>query len=180
MQRGEAVLKLQTCKVTTAVSSTKEKHTAVGEHTMRRFDLLKKMAPELRLEEWVEGQEGKRDGKAFQREKIACAQPRAGREHGKCEACKEGYSIRSSGSKVSVSPTPGERGGWKRRPAQSRKALEDMSPEPGNSGKPWNEAESGKRVTGQTNVWGRSHGEEKALGEGKRESMQNNTGMLLL
>lgn len=47
----KAVLKSHTRQVTTAVSSRKEKHMAGGQLRMRRLDLLKKMALELRAEE---------------------------------------------------------------------------------------------------------------------------------
>lgn len=40
-----------TCKITTAASSGKEKHMVLRELRMRRLDRLKKMAPELRWEE---------------------------------------------------------------------------------------------------------------------------------
>lgn len=46
-----AVLKLHTQKVITAAGFRKEKHTAGGELWMRKPDLLKKMAPELKAEE---------------------------------------------------------------------------------------------------------------------------------
>lgn len=125
--RGEKAALSYRHVVTMAGSSRREKHTAVGEHEMRRFDLLKKMVPELRLEEWVEGQEGKREGRTFQKE--ACAQPCAGRERGKHEACEEGYSIRSSGSKVSRVEHL-KRGGWKRPARSLARHLKKCQPSP--------------------------------------------------
>lgn len=47
--KGEkTVIKLYTCEITTAASFRKEKHMVLREFRMR-LDLLKKMAPELRM-----------------------------------------------------------------------------------------------------------------------------------
>lgn len=51
---------MYTCKVTTAASSRKGKRMALRELRMRRLDLLKKMAPELRWEERGGGMGGKK------------------------------------------------------------------------------------------------------------------------
>lgn len=65
---------------------------------LKRLDLLKKMAPELRSEE---GKEGKREGRAFQEEEMAHVQPSGWRQCDKSEGHEGEYSGRRSESKVS-------------------------------------------------------------------------------
>lgn len=93
---------MYTCKITTAASSRKGKRMALRELRMRRLDLLKKMAPELRWEERGGGWEERSGMSLLERGSgmgTACgggAWKREGREE---------YSSRSSGSMMSRANT---------------------------------------------------------------------------